>query len=90
MENEKELLDDIYLGEAICDFEEMYEVELTDAAKKRFADWLKEYGAKELKKAVFIAIEKYDDAIDSFNKIGGILYNRAIKKELLFKSREGE
>ena len=90
MENEKELLDDIYLGEAICDFEEMYELELTDAAKKKFADWLKEYGAKELKKAVFIAIEKYDDSVDAFYKIGGILYNRAIKKELLFKKTEGE
>lgn len=73
--------------EEICKFQNMFEVELSEDAQARFVKWAKEYGVKELKKAVFIVIEKYDDAIDAFDKIGGILYNRAIKKETLFKKK---
>ena len=83
MKSEKQRLEEV-----IIDFEEAYEVELSDAAKKKLIDWLITYGADELEKSLSIAVEKYDDPIDAFYKIGGILYNRAIKKELLFKKKE--
>lgn len=85
MKTEKERLE-----EAIFNFEYAYDVELTNAAKNKLTNWLITYGADELEKSLYIAVEKYDDLIDAFYKIGGILYNRAIKEELLFKSREGE
>lgn len=83
MKSEKQRLEEV-----IIDFEEAYEVELSDAAKKKLIDWLITYGADELEKSLSIAIEKYDDALDAFYKIGGILYNRSIKKELLFRRKD--
>lgn len=83
MKTEKERLE-----KTIFDFEYAYDVELTNAAKNKLTNWLITYGADELEKSLSIAIEKYDDPIDAFYKIGGILYNRAIKKELLFKSKK--
>lgn len=83
MKTEKERLE-----EAVFNFEYAYDIEMTNAAKNKFANWLITYGANELEKSLSIAIEKYDDPIDAFYKIGGILYNRAIKKELLFKKKE--
>lgn len=72
----------------IMDFQEFYEVDLTKFSLLKFREWLRQYGEKEVKTAVSIAIGKYDDAIEAFGKIGGILYNRSIKKELLFKKKE--
>ena len=83
MKTEKERLE-----EAVFNFEYAYDVELTNAAKNKLTNWLITYGVDELEKSLSIAIEKYDDPIDAFYKIGGILYNRAINKELLFKKKE--
>lgn len=39
------------------------------------------YGIKEVHKACEIAFDKYKDAIEFFDKIGGILYNRRKSKQ---------
>ena len=71
-------------------FENYYGVVLRDESKFSLKiDYFQAmYGEEEVKCAIDIAINKYDDPLDCAMKIGGILYNRQRMRKMLFKEEE--
>lgn len=51
---------------------------LTESGRAKIRSWIKRFGYQEVREAVYIACEQYDEPEDAFNKIGGICYNRKI------------
>ena len=59
----------------ISTFEDRYRVYITASGRKRVARLYREFEEHVVTDALFIAMEKYNDPIDSLDKIGGICYN---------------
>lgn len=65
-------------------------VELRENCKDFFDKWESKYGADETMNAIDISCERYDNPLDAFQKIGGILYNRAKMREKFFLKDNSE
>lgn len=69
-------------------FEGNYEVKLNDRGIIKIADWIKEYSSDEVETAIDIALMQYDDAVEAFLKLGGILYKRREARQKYFEGDE--
>lgn len=71
-------------------FCEIYGVELRNESKfrKDLEHYTAMYGEDEMICAIDIACNKYEDPLDSALKIGGILFNRASMRKMLFKENK--
>ena len=69
-------------------FEDNYEVKLNDQGLIKIATWIKEYSLDEVETAIDIALMQYDDAVEAFLKLGGILYKRREARQKYFEGDE--
>lgn len=66
-------------------FEDNYDVKLNDQGLIKIATWITEYSLDEVETAIDIALMQYDDAIEAFLKLGGILYKRREARQKYFE-----
>ena len=69
-------------------FEDNYEVKLNDQGLIKIATWIAEYSLDEVETAIDIALMQYDDAVEAFLKLGGILYKRREARQKYFEGDE--
>lgn len=86
MTKERELLRKVF--EIAEMFEDNYEVKLKDQGLIKIATWITEYSLDEVETAIDIALMQYDDAIEAFLKLGGILYKRREARQKYFEGDE--
>lgn len=65
-----------------------YGVTLRKSREQEFDYLCDKYGQSEVKEAIYIACEKYNDAVTALCRIPGILYNRRKIKERFFVDEE--
>lgn len=86
MTKERELLRKVF--EIAEMFEDNYEVKLNDQGLIKIATWITEYSLDEVETAIDIALMQYDDAVEAFLKLGGILYKRREARRKYFEGDE--
>lgn len=69
-------------------FNEYFDVNLKDECQNLISRWEEIYSDEEIKIAISISCERYQDATTALSKIGGILYNRAKLHKKYFKDSE--
>jgi hypothetical protein len=69
-------------------FEDNYDVKLNDRGLVKIASWITEYSLDEVETAIDIALMQYDDAVEAFSKLGGILYKRREARQKYFEGDE--
>lgn len=68
-------------------FNEKYGETLSEQAHAHLDRHVRDFGEAEVLVAIDVAVEKYEDPLDAFIKIGGILSNRATLRNRYFKQR---
>lgn len=82
----QQLIDDT--NEAVTTFEDYYDVKLKKSAYIKFMTYITEYTMDEMRVALDIAMMQYDDKVEAFLKLGGILHNRAKAKNEYMEAEE--
>lgn len=68
-------------------FDEKFGASLSQQAHAQLERHARDYGEAEVFTAIDIAVDRYEDPLDAFTKIGGILSNRATLRGRYFKKR---
>lgn len=69
-------------------FYDYFGVRLNSKAYEKIAEWIERYGSEEVITSVYIACERYDDFLEAFTRIGGVLFNREKTRKMYFTDSE--
>lgn len=69
-------------------FSDTYDIALKESSKRVFYQLSDEFGLYEVKAAIDIACEQYEDPVTVLYKIHGILVNRAKVKEVFIEDSQ--